>query len=125
MKKALLLVAHGSRQEEANADLYHVVAEMKPLGQFDIVEAAFLEFAEPNIEEGGRRCVALGAEQVVLMPYFLSSGVHFRRDLVSICNRLADLFPHVNFRLAEPLGRHPLLLQVVAERAAEALQKDE
>ena len=89
------------------------------------MEAAFLEFAEPNIEEGGRRCVALGAEQVVLMPYFLSSGVHFRRDLVSICNRLADLFPHVNFRLAEPLGRHPLLLQVVAERAAEALQKDE
>ena len=65
MKKALLLVAHGSRQEEANADLYHVVAEMKPLGQFDIVEAAFLEFAEPNIEEGGRRCVALGAEPVV------------------------------------------------------------
>lgn len=125
MKKALLLVAHGSRQEEANADLYHVVSEMKPLGQFDIVEAAFLEFAEPNIEEGGRRCVALGAEQVVLMPYFLSSGVHFRRDLVSICNRLADLFPHVNFRLAEPLGRHPLLLQVVAERAAEALEKDE
>ena len=125
MKKALLLVAHGSRQEEANADLYHVVAEMKPLGQFDIVEAAFLEFAEPNIEEGGRRCVALGAEQVVLMPYFLSSGVHFRRDLVSICNRLADLFPRVNFRLAEPLGRHPLLLQVVAERAAETLEKDE
>ena len=125
MKKALLLVAHGSRQEEANADLYHVVAEMKLLGQFEIMEAAFLEFAEPNIEEGGRRCVALGAEQVVLMPYFLSSGVHFRRDLVSICNRLADLFPHVNFRLAEPLGRHPLLLQVVAERAAEALEKDE
>lgn len=124
MKKALLLVAHGSRQEEANADLYHVVAEMKLLGQFEIMEAAFLEFAEPNIEEGGRRCVALGAEQVVLMPYFLSSGVHFRRDLVSICNRLADLFPHVNFRLAEPLGRHPLLLQVVAERAAEALEKD-
>ena len=125
MKKALLLVAHGSRQEEANADLYHVVAEMKLLGQFEIMEAAFLEFAEPNIEEGGRRCVALGAEQVVLMPYFLSSGVHFRRDLVSICNRLADLFPRVNFRLAEPLGRHPLLLQVVAERAAETLEKDE
>lgn len=124
MKKALLLVAHGSRQEEANADLYHVVADMKLRGQFAIVEAAFLEFAEPNIEEGGRRCVALGAEQVVLLPYFLSSGVHVQRDLVAICKRLTDLFPHVIFRLAEPLGRHPLLLDVVAERAAEALQRD-
>ena len=64
MKKALLLVARGSRQEEANADLYHVVADRKLRGQFAIVEAAFLEFAEPNIEEGGRRCVALEGKEV-------------------------------------------------------------
>jgi sirohydrochlorin ferrochelatase len=119
VKTALLLIAHGSRQEEANADLYHVVAEMHARG-YALVEASFLELAEPGIEAGGARCVAEGAERVILLPYFLSAGVHVRRDLTEARAKLAERFPAVEFRLAEPLGRHPLLLDVVAERAREA-----
>jgi sirohydrochlorin ferrochelatase len=119
MKTALLLIAHGSRQEEANADLHHVADGLRRRG-WPVVEAAFLELAEPGIEEGGRRCVAQGADRVVLTPYFLSAGVHVRRDLSAARARLAERFPAVEFRLAEPLGRHPLLLDVVAERAREA-----
>jgi len=119
VRTALLLIAHGSRQEEANADLHHVVAEMRARGAA-IVEASFLELAEPSIEEAGRRCVAQGAERVILVPYFLSAGVHVRRDLTEARTKLAEQFPAIDFRLAEPLGRHPLLLDVVAERAREA-----
>ena len=86
----------------------------------EVVEASFLELAGPDIEEGGRRCVERGAGRVVLVPYFLSAGVHVRRDLAEARARLAGRFPGVEFRLAEPLGRHPLLLDVVAERAREA-----
>jgi sirohydrochlorin ferrochelatase len=119
VKTALLLIAHGSRQEEANADLRHVADELRQRGH-PIVEASFLELAEPGIEEGGCRCVAQGAGLVVLVPYFLSAGVHVRRDLSAARARLAERFPAVEFRLAEPLGRHPLLLDVVAERVREA-----
>ena len=119
MKTALLLIAHGSRQVEANADLHHVADGLRRRG-WPVVEASFLELAEPGIEEGGCRCVAQGAESVVLVPYFLSAGTHVRRDLAEARARLAARFPAVEFRLAEPLGRHPLLLDVVAERAREA-----
>jgi sirohydrochlorin ferrochelatase len=119
VKTALLLIAHGSRQEEANADLLHVAAGLRARG-WSIVEASFLELAEPGIEEGGVRCVERGAERVILTPYFLSAGVHVRRDLAAARTRLAARFPAVDFRLAEPLGRHPLLLDVVAERARDA-----
>jgi sirohydrochlorin ferrochelatase len=120
MKTALLLIAHGSREEEANADLRHVVREMRGRGGFAFVEASFLELAEPDCEEGGARCVALGAERVVLLPYFLSAGVHVRRDLTAICRRLSARYPQVEFRLAEPLGPHPLLVEIVADRARQA-----
>jgi sirohydrochlorin ferrochelatase len=120
MRTALLLIAHGSRQEEANADLYHVVAEMRGRGRYPIVEASFLELAEPDIEQGGARCVDQGADRVVLVPYFLSAGVHVRRDLAEACRRLRARHPQVVFRLAEPLGRHPLLVEVVADRARQA-----
>src|SRR5262245_5424074 len=117
---ALLLIAHGSRQDEANADLYYVVQAMRRRGRYAFVEASFLELAEPTIEEGAARCVQQGARCLVLLPYFLSAGVHVRRDLTEVRDRLAERYPHAEFRLAEPLGRHPLLLEVVAERAREA-----
>jgi sirohydrochlorin ferrochelatase len=119
VKTALLLIAHGSRQAEANADLHHLADGLRRRGHL-IVEASFLELAEPDIEEGGRRCVDQGAARVVLVPYFLSAGVHVLRDLSAARERLAERFPVVEFRLAEPLGRHPLLLDVVVDRVREA-----
>jgi len=121
MKTALLLIAHGSRQEEANADLCHVVEAMRRRGDFEVVDAAYLELAEPTIDEGAAACVARGAHRVILLPYFLSAGIHVRRDLTETRDRLTGRYPDVEFCLGEPLGRHPLLLEVVAERAAEAL----
>jgi sirohydrochlorin ferrochelatase len=120
MTTALLLIAHGSRQADANADLHHLAGQLWALGRYAVIEVAFLELAEPTIDEAGRRCVEQGAERVILLPYFLSAGVHVRRDLQAHRDRLAAAFPQVAFALAEPLGRHPLLAEVVAQRAAEA-----
>jgi sirohydrochlorin ferrochelatase len=116
---AILLIAHGSRHAPANDDLHHVAAELRERGHA-IVVASFLELAEPGIETGGRECVRLGATQVVMMPYFLSAGVHVRRDLTQARERLAAEFPHVGFTLAEPLGRHRMLIDLVEQRVAEA-----
>jgi sirohydrochlorin ferrochelatase len=121
MKTALLLIAHGSRQDEANADLLYLVEALRRRGGFELVEASFLELAEPTIEQGAAGCVAQEAQRVILLPYFLSAGIHVRRDLTEIRDRLAGRFPGVEFRLGQPLGRHPLLLEVVVRRAEEAL----
>jgi len=120
VKTALLLIAHGSRQEEANADLHAVVSEMQKRGDFAVVEGAFLELAKPTIEEAGERCVEQGATRVIMLPYFLSAGVHVREDLTAIREKLGENYPEVDFCLVDPLGPHPLLLEIVAERARQA-----
>jgi sirohydrochlorin ferrochelatase len=117
---ALLLIAHGSRSADANADLLHLAEELRD--EYPVVVASYLELAPPTIDDGARECVARGAGRVVLVPYFLSAGVHVRRDLTEARDRLAAEFPRVEFRLAEPLGRHPLLLEVVRQRVGEASQ---
>jgi sirohydrochlorin ferrochelatase len=119
---ALLLIAHGSRRAEANADLEFVAAELRARGRYGIVRVSYLELAEPNIETGGVQCVEAGATDVILLPYFLSPGVHVVEDLVEARDKLGERFPRVRFVLAEPLGRHPLLLEVVEQRAGEAIK---
>jgi sirohydrochlorin ferrochelatase len=118
---ALLLIAHGSRQPEANADLLYVVDELRRRGGYAIVEASYLELARPTAAQAAARCLDQGARRVILLPYFLSAGVHVQRDLTAICGRLSGTYPQASFHLAEPLGRHPLLMDAVADRARQAL----
>ena len=124
MKLALLLIAHGSRNAEANDDLFMLAEELRQTGPYALVEASFLEIAEPTIADAGLRCVERGADCVILLPYFLSAGVHVRRDLQNHRDQLAAAYPAVEFTLAEPLGRHPLLRNIVLERARQASEPE-
>ena len=117
--RAILLIAHGSRRAEANADLEHVAQNIRQRDDSALVVCSYLELAPPTIEEGGATCVERGATDVVMLPYFLSPGVHVREDLLTARDALAARFPNVAFRLAEPLGRHPLLLDIVEARIRE------
>jgi sirohydrochlorin ferrochelatase len=119
-RTALLLIAHGSRRAAANADLEHLAEEIRRRGAFGFVQVSYLELAEPPIATGGEMCVAAEADEVILLPYFLSPGVHVTEDLTKAKADLAARFPKVTFRLAPPLGRHPLLADLVLQRAAEA-----
>jgi sirohydrochlorin ferrochelatase len=118
-RTALLLIAHGSRRPEANADLAFVASELRARGRYPFVCVAYLELAEPDIQAGGTLCVGAGATDVILVPYFLSPGVHVVEDLTAARDKLGERFPRVRFVLAEPLGRHPLLVDVVEQRADE------
>jgi sirohydrochlorin ferrochelatase len=117
---AVLLIAHGSRRPEANADLEFVAADMRRRGRFGFVQCSYLELAEPDIHTCGTKCVEAGATSVVMLPYFLSPGRHVTEDLTAARDQLAAAFPHVTFTLAAPLAGHPKLLDAVADRAAEA-----
>ena len=116
MSTAVLLIAHGSRHAPANLDLFESAEEIARSGEYAIVEPAFLELAEPDIGEGGKRCVERGATRVLMIPYFLSAGVHLLRDLTAARDDLAERFPRATFLLGPPLGPHPLLNQLVLER---------
>ena len=48
MRTALLLIAHGSRNPEANDDLVAVARSLEDRGH-PTVEASFLELAEPGM----------------------------------------------------------------------------
>jgi len=119
MKTALLLIAHGSRNAEANADLVALADGLRESAEYPIVEPAYLELAQPTIDDAGRKCVMQGAECVILLPYFLSPGVHARIDLQVHCDRLASTYADVTFLLAKPIGAHPLLTEIVLQRARE------
>jgi len=120
VRQALLLIAHGSRYDEANDDLRWLAAGLAQHGGYEAIEPAFLELAEPTIEQAGERCVERGAERVLMVPYFLSAGLHVREDLRAARDELSRRHPQVEFLLCEPLGRDERLIDVALARIREA-----
>jgi sirohydrochlorin ferrochelatase len=118
-RTAVLLIAHGSREHGANSDLHDLAGRIRDSGAYPIVEPCFLELAEPDIPTGGQRCITQGATHVLMVPYFLSAGIHLRRDLTAARAELSRRHPGVEFRLGAPLGPHPLLDSLVTARIRE------
>jgi uroporphyrin-III C-methyltransferase len=119
LKRGVLVVGHGSRREEANEDVRYVARRIGEQGRFPLVEAAFLEIAQPDIRRGFARLVRRGASEIIVHPYFLSPGRHARGDLPVKVREAADEFPGVRYRITEPLAAHRLVIQAAIERIRE------
>jgi sirohydrochlorin ferrochelatase len=118
---AVVLIAHGSRNELANDDAFYFAQQLRQSEVAIQIEAAFLELAQPDIPTAVAAVVRSGAQIVVLLPYFLSPGVHVQRDLNEMCRQFASQHTNVRFILAQPLGRHSELTKVLLDRLREAL----
>lgn len=120
-KTAILLMAHGSRIAEANDAAHQIAAMIRGASTFEIVEVAFREMHPPDIQSTIDRCVAQGAERILLMPYFLFVGAHVREDLPAEMAVAQERYPQVEFAMGDHLGAHQKLAEIVIERIAEGL----
>lgn len=114
-----IVVAHGSRAPgtvEDHTDVCRALRERAD-GEVASVEPAFLEISEPSIPDAIDRAVADGAARVVLLPYFLHAGNHMRRDIPALVDEARLRHPDVEIELAEHLGLHDALLDVLLDRA--------
>ncbi|QDU82252.1 Sirohydrochlorin cobaltochelatase [Polystyrenella longa] len=117
---AVLLIAHGSRRQEANDDLVTLAGQFRDQKTYPIVEHAFLELANPSIPEGAAACVEQGAVNVLMMPWFLSAGRHVADDLSDFCQQFSQKYPQTSFTVCPPLGLHPAMLTIINDRIQEA-----
>ena len=120
MTRAILLVDHGSRREQANALLDAVAEQVRERAPDCIVQTAHLDLAHPTIAEGIDACVAAGAGEIVVHPYFLGPGSHTTRDIPERVAATAARHPELRVRISDPLGLHAKLVDVILERVEEA-----
>lgn len=120
MRRAYLLIDHGSRRAEANAGLERAAESLRRRVE-ETVLVAHLELEPPDLGAGIDACAAAGAEEIVVLPYFLAPGRHTARDIPEQVRAAATRHPKLAIRIADPLGPHEKLVDVLLERAERAL----
>jgi sirohydrochlorin ferrochelatase len=117
-RTGIVVFGHGSSVASANDAVRAVAANAAREGAWTLYETAFLE-CDPVLGAAVEKLVRAGAEQVLVLPYFLTPGIHLQRDLPKIVAELTAQF-HIPIRVAPPLDGHPGLAKMLVDRAAEA-----
>jgi sirohydrochlorin ferrochelatase len=116
-----LVFAHGSSVESANEAVRAVTAQLAELGGYGLIETAFLEGGKPDLKAGVSRLLERGARRIVVLPYFLTLGLHLKRDLPALIAQARESFPQLeDIAVTEPLDGHPALARILLERAQSA-----
>jgi len=113
---AVLILGHGSPVSKANNTLFEVAEAVRIKGSYDIVQPAFLQFEHPNFAEAVDIIVGMGAQQIIVHPYFLYMGAHVTKDLPFETGTAKKKYPDIEFILAPHLGYHEKLVDIAVER---------
>ncbi len=107
MKRAVLLISHGSREARAKKEIHLLTRSLKAKSSIPIFQYAFLEINRPSISAGLKRCVEQGAGEIIILLNFLNNGRHALRDIPRIVNSFHKKYPAVKIRTTAPVGQHP------------------
>lgn len=112
----LLLFAHGAR-DPAWARPFEIVTErLRAARPATPLAMAYLEFMSPDMDGAAAQLVAAGCTRVHVMPLFLGTGGHVRRDVPLLLDRLREQHGEaVEWLLHAPLGEQDAVLQAIAQ----------
>jgi sirohydrochlorin cobaltochelatase len=122
MKNAVLLFCHGARDPNWARPFESVLARIRELHPDMPVALAFLEFMSPGLIEAGHTLAAAGCDSVEVVPLFLGTGGHVRKDLPALLDNLRLAHPQVSWSVQPSIGESPLVIAAMADAALAALQ---
>jgi sirohydrochlorin cobaltochelatase len=117
------LIGRGSTDPDANAEIAKVARLIWEGRGYAGVEPAFISLAEPSVPAVLEKIRRLGAERIVVSPYFLFAGVLPDR-IVTQTEVFAGDRPELDVRVADLIGDCDPLADLVLQRYAEALSGD-
>jgi len=119
MKRAILIVGHGSRSKDAQNIFNKIVQFVKDKSDYSIVEGAHMELCEPSIPDVVGKMVQNHVEEILVVPYFLYEGIHIKEDIPEIIEELSKKYTGLKFKMARPIGAEPMLADILIDRAKE------
>jgi sirohydrochlorin cobaltochelatase len=119
----VVLVGRGSTDPDGNAEVAKVARLLWEGRGYDDVGLSFVSLAEPSVPAALERARRLGAERIVVVPYFLFAGVLPDR-VTAQAGTFAEQHPGIDVRVAGLIGACDELAGLVLERYAEALRGD-
>jgi sirohydrochlorin cobaltochelatase len=113
-QSAVVLLGHGARDPEWARPIESIKARVERALPGTAVRLAFLEFMPPTLDHTVGALVAEGARVVEVVPVFIASAGHVKRDLPLLAAELERVYPGVTIRLADAVGEAEPVMDAIA-----------
>ena len=122
MKRGLLLIDRGSREEEVKEELRYICSKAKESGGYQFSDYCFLEVVPPFIEEVMEKCFRQDLDALTVVPYFLYPG----RKVKLAVSRATDMTSKTNMsvKITKPITLHKSLLDIVHAKVDDVIAKN-
>jgi sirohydrochlorin cobaltochelatase len=123
--QGLILFAHGARDPRWSAPFEDMAARIRAQRPQVRLRLAYLEFMSPDLPTAAAGLIAEGCSHIELLPMFLGSGGHVRKDLPRLLDEIGRQHDGVSFTLHTAIGEADPVLQAMAELAIGLLDAGE
>ena len=124
MKKALLIISHGSRRAAPNEEVAELTARVRDLAGGMTVERAFLEITEPTVQQKIDELAAVGLKDIRIFPHFLAAGAHVTSDIPREIETARQKHPGITFSILPHLGSLTTLPALILNLLSSADRKN-
>jgi sirohydrochlorin cobaltochelatase len=121
---ALVIVGHGTRDEQGAADFRAFVDRVRTRAPFD-VDGGFIELSDPPVAEAVGRLADRGHRRLAAVPLVLVAAGHAKGDIPGSLARERLRHPGLTFAYGRPLGVHPTILALLEARLDAVLPREE
>lgn len=122
MKRGLLLIDRGSREQEAKNELEYICKKIQQKRDYAYVNYCFLEVVPPYIEEGITNCHKEEIDALTIVPYFLYPGKKVKNAVTEAAKLQAKT--KVKFVVTKPMSMHKSMVEIVNSKIELALKKN-
>jgi sirohydrochlorin cobaltochelatase len=120
VSRAIVLFAHGARDPRWAEPFEAVAAQVRAAAPGCRVALAFLELMAPTLGDAAAELAGAGATRIDVVPLFLGTGGHLRRDLPPLVDALRAAHPGVDIHLHAAIGEHAAVVEAMAAAAVAA-----
>lgn len=123
MATGVVVFAHGSSVESANEAVRIVARIISEDPGFPLVATSFLDGGKPDLPTAVEELLAKGADRILVVPYFLTVGLHLQRDLPDLIEKIKSERNGLSIEVTPPLDGHPMLGLILRDRAKEGIEQ--
>ena len=111
-------MGRGSSDPDANSDVCKMARILWEGSGYQTVETCFIGITHPRLEEGFRRARFYQPKRIIVLPYFLFTGVLVKK-IFAIAAAEQEKYPHIAIDTLPEMGIQSQLLQVLRTREIE------
>ncbi|MEW5691704.1 MAG: CbiX/SirB N-terminal domain-containing protein [Candidatus Hydrogenedentota bacterium] len=117
--KAIIILAHGSRNSQAKEEFLKLVNSVSEKLPSYRIEPAFFQFSKYNLPNVLSKLAQEGYKKIRIIPAFLFQGMHINKDIPEAISKIKENLPDLEISLSITLWPDERISEIIVERIIE------